>query len=149
MAEVKILVNRPFEVRLDGKGEPLRFPCTILNGEPIPREYVIQETLLNHWYIKDLIKRGRIELVGEGSDLPPAENVAIEDMTKAQLVEAIRQIQPEFDAGRMTKSQLVEVLKEATASKVSTENETDGSPAPGAEGDQGGGGPDGSQENQE
>lgn len=116
MAEVKILVKRPFEIRLDAKGEPSRFPCTILNGEVIPKEYVVQETLLDHWYMKELINRGRVEVISAKSDvLSPAENMTIEDMTKAQLVEAIRQTQPEFDPGRMTRAQLVEVLKEVTA----------------------------------
>ena len=108
MAEAKILVKRPFEIRLDAKGEPLRFPCTILNGEAIPKEYTVQEALLDHWYVKDLIKRGRVELVGESSEASPPGNVAIEDMTKAQLTEVILTAQPDFEPGRMTKAQLIE-----------------------------------------
>jgi hypothetical protein len=145
MAEAKILVNRPFEIRLDAKGEPVRFPCTILNGEVVPKEYVVQETLLDHWYMKDLIKRGRIELIGAGRDLPPAENIAIEDMTKAQLTEVIRKAQPEFDPGRMTKAQLLEHLRDAIVPST-TAADPESPPESRTEGT---GTPEGSQENQE
>ena len=148
MAEVTILVNRPFEIRLDGKGEPLRFPCTILNGESVPREYTVEETLLDHWYLKDLITRGRVQLIGGEDAESHGDNVAIEDMTKAQLVEAVRQAQPDFEPGRMTKAQLVEVLKELTLPDTNSEaNES--SDAGGEDSQNGSGGPEVPQENQE
>lgn len=130
MAEAKILVNRPFEIRLDAKGEPLRFPCTILNGEVVPKEYVIQETLLDHWYMKDLIKRGRVVVTENSPEESPPGNVAIENMTKAQLVEVIQQAQPDFEPGKMTKAQLVEVYQTLinVPEKTPAENETGGDP---------------------
>ena len=131
MAEAKILVNRPFEIRLDAKGEPLRFPCTILNGEVVPKEYAIQETLLDHWYMKDLIKRGRVVVTGNVPEASPPGNVAIEDMTKAQLQVAILAAQPDFEPpGRMTKAQLVEVYQTLinVPEKTPDENESGGDP---------------------
>lgn len=145
MAEAKILVNRPFEIRLDAKGEPLRFPCTILNGEVVPKEYVVQEALLDHWYMKDLIKRGRVVVTGNASEEPPAGNVAIEDMTKAQLTEVIRKAQPEFDPGRMTKAQLLEHFRDVIVPSATAADPE----SPPESGPDGAGAPEGSQENQE
>lgn len=127
----------------------MRFPCTILNGEVIPREHVIQETLLDHWYLKDQIAKGRVEVIGAKSDPPPAGTMTIEDLTKAQLVEGIRQAQPEFDPGRMTKAQLVEVFMEVAVPKISTENGADDNPVSTTESGDQAGSPEGSQENQE
>jgi hypothetical protein len=80
--------------------------------------------------MKDLIKRGRVVVTENSPEESPPGNVAIENMTKAQLVEVIQQAQPDFEPGKMTKAQLVEVYQTLinVPEKTPAENETGGDP---------------------
>ncbi len=82
--------------------------------EIVPGKNTIDDKHMGHWYLEELVKKGHIEIAGENK---PGQ----QDMTVAQLIEAIKAIKPDFDPKGIKKVDLIEILKSLEADRKAEE----------------------------